>query len=34
LRAHVKAPKTRFSPCPYGRGDAAKRIASVLKKSL
>jgi len=34
LRAHVKAPKVRFGPCPYGRGDAAKRIASALKKSL
>ena len=34
VRAFVKAPSVRFGPCPYGRGDAADRIASTLKKAL
>jgi len=34
LRAHMKEPRTRFAPCPYGKGDAAERIASALKKDL
>lgn len=34
LRAHMKSPRTRFSPCPYGKGDAAERIAKALKGDL
>lgn len=34
LEMHVKAPRTRFAPCPYGRGDAAERIVGALRKDL
>lgn len=34
LRAHVKDPRTRFGPCPYGKGDAAQRIAKALRTNL
>jgi UDP-N-acetylglucosamine 2-epimerase (non-hydrolysing) len=34
LRAHVKTPKSKFAPCPYGEGDASERIVSALKKEL
>lgn len=34
LRAHMEDPKTRFAPCPYGKGDAAERIASALRADL
>ena len=31
LRAYVRDPDDRFKACPYGKGDAAVRIAEVLK---
>ncbi len=34
LRGHMKGPRTRFSPCPYGKGDAAERIVGSLKRDL
>ena len=34
LRSHVRAPRTRFAPCPYGKGDAAERIAAALRKDM
>jgi UDP-N-acetylglucosamine 2-epimerase (non-hydrolysing) len=34
LRAHMKDPRTRFGPCPYGKGDAAERIAAALRKDM
>jgi UDP-N-acetylglucosamine 2-epimerase (non-hydrolysing) len=34
LEAHMKRPRTRFAPCPYGKGDAAERIASALREDL
>jgi len=27
-------PKTKFKPCPYGKGDSGERIAAILKKEL
>ena len=34
LRAYAKNPSREFRPCPYGKGDAGERIASILKKEL
>jgi UDP-N-acetylglucosamine 2-epimerase (non-hydrolysing) len=34
LRAFEGDPRVRFRPCPYGKGDAGVRIASILKKVL
>lgn len=34
LKRFVDDPKTAFGPCPYGKGDAAIKIASALKKEL
>ncbi len=34
LRRFAEDPKVSFKPCPYGKGDAGKRIASALKKEL
>jgi len=34
LRAYVKSPSKRFAPCPYGKGDAAQKIAKALRTDL
>ena len=34
VRAYVKAPKVRFGPCPYGKGDAAERTVRALMSGL
>ncbi len=34
VRSYVKDPKVRFGPCPYGKGDAAKRTVDALRKEL
>lgn len=34
LREHMDEPRTRFAPCPYGKGDAADRIAKALGDDL
>jgi UDP-N-acetylglucosamine 2-epimerase (non-hydrolysing) len=34
LRRFVKDPRTSFKPCPYGKGDSGKKIASILKRHL
>lgn len=34
LRSFVKSPQVRFQPCPYGKGDAAERIAAILRRDL
>lgn len=34
LEAHMRRPRTRFAPCPYGKGDAAERIAKSLKTDI
>ena len=34
LKRFVENPKVAFKPCPYGKGDAGKRIAAILKKEV
>jgi len=34
VRSFVKAPRTSFKPCPYGKGDAAEKIVRALAKAL
>jgi len=34
LGRFVESPKVKFRPCPYGKGDAGERIASILKREL
>ena len=34
LEKFTDDPKTKFKPCPYGKGDSGQRIASILKKEL
>jgi len=34
LKRFAEDPKVSFKPCPYGKGDAGKRIASILKRAL
>jgi UDP-N-acetylglucosamine 2-epimerase (non-hydrolysing) len=34
VRSFVRCPQVRFRPCPYGKGDAAERIAAMLKRDL
>ena len=34
LEAHMRHPRARFAPCPYGKGDAAERIAKSLKTAI
>ncbi len=34
LKRFADDPKVSFKPCPYGKGDTGKRIASILKREL
>ena len=34
VRRYVENPKVRFGPCPYGKGHAAEKITSALKREL
>lgn len=34
IRSFVEHPEARFLPCPYGKGDAGRRIARALKRVL
>lgn len=34
LNAFAENPKVRFGPCPYGKGDAGAKMASILKRLI